>query len=142
MGFLDDLRDKASGLIEDVKDRLDRDDETPAGQVEAGADHSPAAVDEASRGPDEAVAQSPAVAEASADETAADEVGDIGEAPAAAPFDPAVEAVDPVLEPVEPADLTEDPLDPALEAVDPVLEPTAPTALEEDPLEAPPDRTA
>ena len=57
-------------------------------------------------------------AEPSAVETPADEVGDVGHAPAA------------------------EPLDPALETVDPVLEPTALPAHEEDPSELPPDRTA
>jgi hypothetical protein len=80
-------------------------------------------------------------AEISAVETPADEVGDVGHAPAADPLDPALEAVDPMIEPAEPVHLTDDPLDPGLEAVAPMIEPAGPTTLDEDPLEAPPDRT-
>ena len=130
MGFLDNLKekaeefgekakegfgaatDKASDLVGDVKDRLDKDDETSVDKVEAAADYSPEAVEEASKGIEDAVAESTAAAEVSA----ADLIGDLPDVPA------------------------DDPLDPRVEAVDPVLEPSTSTATD-DPLEFPPDRT-
>jgi hypothetical protein len=158
MGFLDNLkdkaeefgekakegfgaaRDKASDLIDDVKDRMDKDDETSADDVEA--DHSAGSVDDASRGLDEAVAEARA-ADAFATETAADEVGDVGTAPVADPLEPGDQVADTVDAPVDNApDVTEDPLDPRVEAVDPIVEPAEPAAVDEDPLEATPDRTA
>ena len=74
MGFLDDLKDKAedfgdkakeglgaakdkaADLVDDVKDRFDGDDETPAADTAESADYSPAAVDEAAGGIPEAAA--------------------------------------------------------------------------------------
>jgi hypothetical protein len=44
MGFLDDMKDKASGIVDDVKDKLDRDDDDASsdsgadGGADAGAD--------------------------------------------------------------------------------------------------------
>ena len=109
MGFLDDLKgkaeqigekakegfgaakDKASDLVEGVKDRRGADEKASGDGGDASADYS---------------------SEASAVSSPADEVGDVGHAPVADPLDPAVEAVDPVLEPVEPTNLPEDPLEP------------------------------
>ena len=75
MGFMDNLKDKAeefgdkakegfgaakdkaSDLVDDVKDKFDGDDETPGDQptsqdkVEDAVDYSPESLDEASRGP-------------------------------------------------------------------------------------------
>ena len=157
MGFLDNLkdkaeefgekakegfgaaRDKASDLIDDVKDRMDKDDET---SEDVPADHSAESVDDASRGLDEAVAEARA-ADAFATETAADEVGDVGTAPVADPLEPGDRVADTVDAPADNApDVTEDPLDPRVEAVDPIVEPAEPAAVDEDPLEATPDRTA
>ena len=142
MGFLDNLKDKAeefgerakagygaakdkaSDLIADVNDRLDEDDATSADKVEAAADK--------------------AAAGASATETAADQVGDVGSAPAADPLEPGGQVADEVDAPAENAtdDVTEDPLDPRHEAVDPIIEPAQAKAVDDDPLEAAPDRTA
>ena len=162
MGFLDSLKDKAeefgerakggfeaakdkaSALIGDAKDRIDKDEEASADKVEAAADHSPESVDDASRGLDEAVAEAKAAAEASATETAADEVGDVGAAPVTDPLEPGDRVADAVDAPADnaPAGVTEDPLDPRVESVDPIVEPAEAAAVDDDPLEATPDRTA
>ena len=161
MGFLDDLKgkaeefgekaregfeagkDKASDLIGDVKDRLDKDDATVADTVETAPDHSPGGVNEASRGLDESVAEAWA-ADVSTTETAADEVGDVGNAPAIDPLDPGDRVADAVDAPADtaPTDVIEDPLDPRVEAVDPIVEPVESAPVDDDPLEATPDRTA
>ena len=120
MGFLDNLKDKAeefgdkakegfeaakdkaSDLVDDVKDRFDGDEtagDQPASEdkVEDAVDYSPGSLDEASQEAPGAVAEATAAAEASA-------------APASDPLDP----VDPVAESVD-TDVTpvgeEDPLD-------------------------------
>jgi hypothetical protein len=126
MGFLDNLKDKAeefgekakegfeaakdkaSDLVGDVKDRLDKDDETSMNTTEAATNYSPGAVDEASMGTDDAVAESTAAAESSA----ADDIGDLPDVPPADPLESAPEAVDPVLEPSTSTD-TNDPLESA-----------------------------
>lgn len=38
MGFLDDIKDKAAGLVDDLKGRLDTDDEAAAGRDPLSAD--------------------------------------------------------------------------------------------------------
>jgi hypothetical protein len=161
MGFLDNLKgkaeefgekakegfeaakDKASDLMGDVKDRLDKDDATLADKVGAAPDHSPEGVNEVSRGLDEAVAEAPA-ADVFATETAADEVGDVGNAPATDPLEPGDRVADAVDGPADtaPGGVIEDPLESRVEAVDPIVEPVESAPVDDDPLEATPDRTA
>jgi hypothetical protein len=149
MGFLDNLKDKAeefgekakegfetakdkaSDLVDDVKERFDK-DETSEEKVEAATDYSPESVEEASRGIDDAVAESTAAAEASAP-------------PIADRLDPGVESVettDAVADSQvadEPPVAAEDPLDgtpdrwAAAESVEPMGAP-------EDPLDGTSDR--
>jgi hypothetical protein len=138
MGFLDGLKDKAEEFGEKAKEGLgaakdkasdligdvQSDNETSAEKVEDAVDYSPEAVEEASKGIEDAVAESTAAAEASATETPADGVGDVGVAPATDPLDAPVERVQPV------------------QAVDPAAGPTGTTTATDDPLESAPDRTA
>ena len=140
MGFLDNLKDKAedfgdkakegfeaakdkaSDLVGDVKDRFDG-DETSEDKVDAAADYSPEAVEEASQGIGEAVDDATLAAEASAP-------ADVD------PLDPE----DPALESVEPVSTSDidplDPEDPALESLDPV----STSGGDEDPLDGGPSR--
>jgi hypothetical protein len=150
MGFLDNLKDKAEefgerakegfeaakdkagDLVGDVKERIDK-DETSQDKVEAAADYSPESVAEASKGIDDAVAESKAAAEASAP-------------PAVDPLDPAVESAE-TTEPTaglgavadEPV-VAPDPLDGTPDhAV--AGEPAEPMVAPDDPLDGTPDRS-
>ena len=112
-GGFEAAKDKASDLVEDVKDRFDGDDEaegtagdqpTSQDKVEDAIDYTPASLDEAAQGAPAAVDEATAAAEASA-------------VPATDPLDPVYPAVDPV--------------DPAVESVDTQVA----TGGEEDPLD-------
>src|ERR671920_1717112 len=83
-------------------------------------------------------AKDKAVAESGiATETAADEVGDVGSAPAVDPLEPDERVTNSVDAPADDAAMpAEDPLESPVEAVDPVFEPAESSAVDEDPLEA------
>ena len=151
MGFLDNLKDKAEefgekakegfesaedkagDLVDDVKERLDR-DETSQEKVEAAADHSPESLKEASQAAPGAVDEATAAAEASAQ-------------PASDPLDPTAESAEttgptaglgavadePVVAP-DPLDGTPD------RSV--VSEPVEPMVAPDDPLDGTSDRAA